>query len=630
MPLDPAVRAVIAKIKKQQGDDAIVLGSEIKKPERQTITSGSLSFDAALGGGFATNHWHEVCGHECLVAGTKILCADLVWRPIEDLHVGQEIVGFDEDSWGLGRGRTSCYRRSVVTDLGRKVLPVYEITTPYGKTRASAGHLWLAHGNTPRSEERRRGVGHFTQRTWVRTDKLKVGQRIASLGAPWNVETSHEAGWLAGFYDGEDSVASYRNEGTNARITCAQVLGPTAEHCTDLLEKFGFLPAMQITKPPAAHPHWQQKVVWKFRGHYEDMRFLGSIRPMRLLEKADRLWDGRSTKAVHGSSVPVLDVQYLGEREVVTIGTSTKTLIADGLLSHNSAGKSFVVLKTIAANQKLDPSWTVVWFATEDFVDDYAQMCGVDLSRVIVENENVMETVCQHAIDFLRTKSIDCIVIDSLPGLIPRREAEGDMEDLQPGLVAFLTGKFLKAANKETKRSLTEIERPVTGFIVNQWHQKITGYGDPRTTPGGVTKNFFYFQRIDVKRKEYIRNTRQDAVGQSIEVEVIKNKLGPPRRRGLVDAYIADFRGHQAGSYDQSKDVMDAAIAYDVIKREGVKGYAFGDLKWRNGRPQVLKAIREDARLRSRLRKAVLAAGSAPLPAPSQVPSQARRKVKRG
>jgi recombination protein RecA len=619
--LDPAVRAVMAQINKNN-PGAVLLGSEIALP-RQLVTTGSLSIDVALGGGFACNQWIEVIGHECLCPGTKILCADLVWRPIEDLHVGQEIIGFDEDSWGLGKGRTSCYRRAQVTHLGRKRLPVYEITTPYGKTLASAGHLWLTHGIGPRSvrdpQKAKQGV-HSPQRYWCRTDKLRPGQRIASLGEPWQIETSWEAGYLAGFYDGEGCIA--KQNINNSRVSCAQVLGPTAEKVTDLLEKFGFLPLLTITEPPVKYPHWQRKVVWKFPGRYQDMRFIGSIRPERLLAKADSLWEGRSTKAVHGSTVPVLAVRSLGVREVVTIETTTKTLIADGLLSHNSSGKTYVTLKMIAANQRKDPKWTVVWFATESFNERYASMLGVDLDRVIVEDENGMEAVFTHSIEFLKTKAIDCIVIDSYPGLVPARESEGDMDEFQPGLRAFLTGKFLRMASPHTKRSLTEPERPVLGVVINQWREKITAFGDPRTTPGGKGKNFFFFQRIDVQRSKWITNSREHPVGQTLKVVNVKNKLAPPGRFGEVDAYFSDCKGHKAGNYDLVKDIWTAADAYDVVQRQG-SFYTFGEHRWR-GQEAVRDAIRKDPALRSQIRKAVLKAATLQ-PVEKSAPAAKRR-----
>jgi recombination protein RecA len=283
------------------------------------------------------------------------------------------------------------------------------------------------------------------------------------------------------------------------------------------------------------------------------------------------------------------------------------------IVGNESAGKTAIILKTIAVNQKRDPDWTVVWFATEDFVDEYALMWGCDLSRIILQETNTMEVVYESAIEFLETKGIDCIVIDSLPAMVPAREQDGEMEDFQPGLVAFLTGKFFRKSNPSMKRSMTEEERPCTGFVINQWRDKIISYGDPRTTPGGKGKNFFFFQRVDIKREEFITNTKREPIGQTIKMTVIKNKLGRPRRTGQVDAYISKTRDFNAGDYDIAKDVVSAALAYDVITRPKKGYYAFGEEQW-YGRPRLDEALYEDPKLRGRVKRAVIAAASKPLP----------------
>lgn len=297
------------------------------------------------------------------------------------------------------------------------------------------------------------------------------------------------------------------------------------------------------------------------------------------------------------------------------------------IIGWESTGKTYLVLKTIAANQKLDPNWTTVWFATEDFSEQYAEMLGVDLNRVIIENENLMEVVYQHAIEFLDTKGIDCMVIDSLPFLVPAREDDGDMVDFQPGLPAFLTGKFFRKSQGSIKRSLTEPERPCTGFVINGWREKIGGYGDPRTSPGGKSKNFVFFQRIDISREEWITNTKGQPVGQKMKLKNIKNKYARPGLIGHVDAYVVNHQGHRAGDFDLVKDTIAAALAYDVIKHPDKLHFTFGGETW-NGRPKLEAAIQADRQLQRKLRRAVLTATSAPLPPPEESTRAKRRPAK--
>jgi recombination protein RecA len=297
------------------------------------------------------------------------------------------------------------------------------------------------------------------------------------------------------------------------------------------------------------------------------------------------------------------------------------------IIGHESTGKTYLVLKTIAANQRRDKDWTVVWFATEDFNEEYARMLGVDVDRIIIENENLMEVVYQHAKEFLDTKAVDCIVIDSLPFLVPAREDDATMEDFQPGLAAFLTGKFFRKSQSAIKRNLTTAdERPCTGFVINQWREKIGGYGDPRISPGGKAKNFVFYQRIDISRDEWITNTRGEPVGQVMKLKNIKNKFARPGLIGYVDAYVAEYRGHKAGSFDLVKDAISAGLAYEVIRRPDKLHYEFAGQSWA-GRPKMEAAIKADRGIRRQLRKEVLAAAVDPIEI--EEPAPVKKAVKK-
>jgi recombination protein RecA len=275
------------------------------------------------------------------------------------------------------------------------------------------------------------------------------------------------------------------------------------------------------------------------------------------------------------------------------------------VVGDESHGKTALVMRTIAANQALDPDFVCVWFAAEEFVPSYATMLGCDLDRMVIVEDNTLEVVFQMAIDILEERAADAIVVDSLPALVSIREGEGSMEDLQPGQAAFLTGKFFRKSSPAIKRSLiAKGDRNCTGFIINQWREKIGGYGDPRITPGGKAKNFYYFIRAEVRRDEWITNTKDVRVGQVIKVRNLKNKTAPPGAVGIVDFYFADGLGHTAGSFDVLKETVSVGILHEVIARAGAY-YRFGGQQWQ-GREALIDALRDDDQLRSDISEAVL------------------------
>jgi recombination protein RecA len=285
------------------------------------------------------------------------------------------------------------------------------------------------------------------------------------------------------------------------------------------------------------------------------------------------------------------------------------------LIGEPSHGKTAVALKTVAANQKLNPNHTTVWVAAEQWVPEYAEMCGVDTSRVIVIETNVMEEAYQAVIEFAESQSVDAIVIDSLPALSPAPEMEKDMNEMTVGRGALLTNKFFRVVGSAMKRSLIENERPILGLIINQYRMKIgVMHGDPRTTPGGEGKNYAFFTRCEIRRDEWIETgsgNNKVRLGQRIKVRTLKNKTAPPQRVAYFDFYFAEGGDCLPGEYDFAKEVASLAVVKGIIERKG-GWYYYGERKWQGIEP-VIASIREEIELKEELEKKVLTTSDMPM-----------------
>ena len=285
------------------------------------------------------------------------------------------------------------------------------------------------------------------------------------------------------------------------------------------------------------------------------------------------------------------------------------------LIGEPSHGKTAIALKTIAANQAIDLDYITVWVAAEQWVPEYAEMCGVDTSRVIVIETNIMEEAFDAVLAFAESKSVDAIVIDSLPALVPGPEDEKNMDEMTVGRGALITNKFFRKAGAAMKRSLTEAERPILGIIINQWRMKIgVMHGDPRTTPGGVGKDYAYFTRAEVKRDEWIEigsGNNKVRVGQRIKIRVIKNKTAPPQQIAYIDYYFQDHSIYQAGDYDKAKEVAAMVIIKEIVDRRGGWIY-YGERKWQ-GQEALVTSIREEVELFEELRDKVMSTPNGPM-----------------
>jgi recombination protein RecA len=278
------------------------------------------------------------------------------------------------------------------------------------------------------------------------------------------------------------------------------------------------------------------------------------------------------------------------------------------IIGEASNGKTALALKTIAANQKRDPEFTTVWVAAEEWVPEYAELCGVDTSRVLVVSTNIMEEAYEAVIQITESKVVDCIIVDSLPALVPSSEDEKQMEESTVGRSALLTNKFFRKVGKASKRSLTEPERPFIGIIINQWRSKIgVMYGDPRTTPGGLGKDYAFFTRTEVRRDEWIEAGTGDSkrrIGQSIKARVLKNKSAPPSQVATVDFYFAPGGEIAAGEFDFAKEMLAIGIVNKVITRAGAY-YRYAGRQWQ-GKDDMLSSIREEVDLKEALEHDVL------------------------
>ena len=278
------------------------------------------------------------------------------------------------------------------------------------------------------------------------------------------------------------------------------------------------------------------------------------------------------------------------------------------IVGEASHGKTAIALRTIAVNQERDSDFTVVWIAAEAFDTGYAKMCGVDTDRVLLVETNSMEDAFDSVIKFMESKAIDMVVVDSLPALVPGAEDEKTMEEFTVGRGAQLTNKFFRKVASATKRDLVEVERPVLGIMINQYRMKIgVMHGDPRTTPGGLGKDYAYSIRCEVKRDDWLEvGTGQEKrrIGQTIRVRTIKNKTFPPQQAAYLDFYFAEGGPIDAGNYDTGKEIVALSILNGIVERRGGWLY-YGDRKWQ-GAPAFIDSLREEIELRTEVSAAVM------------------------
>lgn len=286
-----------------------------------------------------------------------------------------------------------------------------------------------------------------------------------------------------------------------------------------------------------------------------------------------------------------------------------------GLESH---GKTATILKTLAACQAVNPDFTTLWVAGEHYDEDQAAALGVDNTQVLLEPTQDLEVVYDTVLEHIADRAVDLVVIDSYPALIAPDEGTKTVAD--PATIAEgarLTGKFFRKMGAAGLRNPRDPhDSPWFGLFVNQWRDVIGWQptGSPGITPGGKAKNYAFYQRVEIKRTEFIKETANGySVGQVIKAKPFKNKGGPPRREAVIDFYFADAPklGFKRGDYDLAKEAVVMGILFHVIRKSG-GWYYIGKQKWQ-GVDNLIDGVRQDPDLLQFVHTVVLDAMKNPI-----------------
>jgi recombination protein RecA len=277
------------------------------------------------------------------------------------------------------------------------------------------------------------------------------------------------------------------------------------------------------------------------------------------------------------------------------------------IIGEESAGKTAIAYRTIAINQQVDPEWVAMWVAAEEFVPDYAESFGIDMERLWVVETNQMEPALDVVLKAVENRAVDCVVIDSIPALVTAIEVDKAAGDASVASGAQILSRFFKKSTKAQRRSLIDPnDRPCLLVALNQWRDRIgVMFGDPRTTPGGKAKNYYFFTRVEVRRDDWLTDSTSidDRVGQVIKMRTLKNKTYRPSQVAQVDFYFTTSKnGFQRGQFDTVKDVVNVCLAMDIFEGR----YKFEGQKIGGSKDELYSVVRENPDLMQRLREAAL------------------------
>jgi recombination protein RecA len=220
-----------------------------------------------------------------------------------------------------------------------------------------------------------------------------------------------------------------------------------------------------------------------------------------------------------------------------------------------SSGKTTLALHTVAEAQK--KGGICAFIDAEHALDPvYARKLGVNIDELLISQPDTGEQALEICDTLVRSGAVDVLVIDSVAALVPRAELEGEMGEALPGLQARLMSQALRKLTASINKSNTMV------IFINQIRMKIgVMYGSPETTTGGNALKFYASVRLDIRRIGAIKE-RDEVVGNTTRVKVVKNKLAPPFKQVEFDIMYGE-------GVSKMGEILDLGVKAGLVEKSG-------------------------------------------------------------
>jgi len=244
-----------------------------------------------------------------------------------------------------------------------------------------------------------------------------------------------------------------------------------------------------------------------------------------------------------------------------------------------SSGKSTLALTTVAKAQQM--GLTCAYIDAEHALDPvYMQAVGIDLDNLLLAQPDYGEQGLDILDRLLRTGELGVIVVDSVAALVPKAELDGEMEQAHMGLQARMMAKALRKVTGLAAQHDTLI------IFLNQLRNKIgIMFGNPETTPGGMSLKFYSSVRIDVRKKEDLKDKSGELTGIRVKAKIIKNKMAPPMK-------ITEFNINYAQGIDEYGCIFDVGLERGIFTQKGAWVY-YKDENFAQGRDNAIDKLKD-------------------------------------
>ena len=255
-----------------------------------------------------------------------------------------------------------------------------------------------------------------------------------------------------------------------------------------------------------------------------------------------------------------------------------------------SSGKTTLALQVLAEAQK--KGGICAFVDAEHALDPiYAKKLGVKTSELLISQPDTGEQALEIADTLIKSGSISVLVIDSVAALTPKAELEGEMGDHHVGLQSRLMSQALRKITGSVSKSNTMV------IFINQIRMKIgVMFGSPETTSGGNALKFYSSVRLDIRRIGAIKD-KDEIIGNSTRVKVVKNKVAPPFK-------VVEFDLMYGKGISKTGELVDLGVKAGVVEKAGA-WYAYKGEKIGQGRENAKIFLEQNPKAAEEIEKTI-------------------------
>jgi len=256
-----------------------------------------------------------------------------------------------------------------------------------------------------------------------------------------------------------------------------------------------------------------------------------------------------------------------------------------------SSGKTTLAQHIIAETQK--QGGIAAFIDAEHALDpEYAKKIGVNIDEMLISQPDTGEQALEILETLVRSNAVDVVVVDSVAALVPKKEIEGDMGDLQMGSQARLMSQALRKLTGIIAKSKTIV------IFINQLRMKIgVMFGNPETTTGGNALKFYASVRVDIRKIAQIKQGEK-MLGNRVKCKIVKNKVAAPFKSCEFDIMYNE-------GISLAGDTLDTGVEIGTITKSG-NSYSFGEIKLGVGRENAKTFLRQDKDLMNKIKQQIL------------------------